>query len=63
MVGPGGEVLVYGGANFDGVMAAALMRAAPWIDYAVAGEADLAGLVMRDGNLFVSLAIPATAGR
>lgn len=35
-------VIVFGGANFDGPMGAAWMRAAPFIDLAISGEADLA---------------------
>ena len=34
--------LVYGGANLDTPMGRALMRAVPWVDYAIEGEADLA---------------------
>ena len=33
--------LVYGRSNLDAGMGAALVRAVPWIDYAVEGEADL----------------------
>src|SRR5262245_44855702 len=34
--------IIFGGANFDGEMGAALVRACPWIDFAVSGEADTA---------------------
>ncbi|MEE9305797.1 MAG: RiPP maturation radical SAM protein 1, partial [bacterium] len=35
-------VTLFGGANFDGPMGPAYMRAFPWIDIAVVGEADTA---------------------
>ncbi len=35
-------VTLFGGANFDGLMGPAYMRAFPWIDIAVVGEADTA---------------------
>ncbi len=35
-----GIVILFGGANFDGPMGVAWMRAVPWIDVAVSGEAD-----------------------
>jgi ribosomal peptide maturation radical SAM protein 1 len=35
-------VTIFGGANFDGPMGPAYMRAFPWIDIAVVGEADTA---------------------
>lgn len=34
-------VLVYGGANFDSVMGPEYLRALPWLDHVVSGEADL----------------------
>jgi ribosomal peptide maturation radical SAM protein 1 len=37
----GGLPLVYGGANFDDVMGPEYLRALPWIDYVVSGEADV----------------------
>ena len=33
-------ITVFGGANFDGEMGLEYVRALPWIDYAVLGEAD-----------------------
>jgi ribosomal peptide maturation radical SAM protein 1 len=33
-------VTLFGGANFEGEMGRELVRACPWIDYAIAGEAD-----------------------
>jgi ribosomal peptide maturation radical SAM protein 1 len=36
-----GSFVVMGGANFDGEMGCEFMRAFPWLDYAVIGEADL----------------------
>jgi ribosomal peptide maturation radical SAM protein 1 len=35
------KVVVFGGANCDGVMGLEMHRSFPWIDYVVAGEADL----------------------
>ncbi len=35
------KVVVFGGANCDGVMGVELHRSFPWIDYVVSGEADL----------------------
>jgi ribosomal peptide maturation radical SAM protein 1 len=35
------KVIVFGGANCDGVMGQELHRSFPWIDYVVSGEADL----------------------
>lgn len=41
-------VTIFGGANFDGPMGPAYMRAFPWIDIAVVGEADKAfALILR----------------
>jgi ribosomal peptide maturation radical SAM protein 1 len=36
-----GAVVVMGGANFDGDMGPEYVRAFPWLDYAIVGEADL----------------------
>lgn len=46
-------VTLFGGANFDGPMGAAYMRAIPWIDACVIGEAD---------NVFVPLVKALIAG-
>jgi ribosomal peptide maturation radical SAM protein 1 len=35
------KIVVFGGANCDGVMGIEMHRSFPWIDYVVAGEADL----------------------
>jgi ribosomal peptide maturation radical SAM protein 1 len=37
-----GVTILFGGANLDGEMGPELVRAFPWIDFAVSGEADLA---------------------
>jgi ribosomal peptide maturation radical SAM protein 1 len=58
-------VTLFGGANFDSVMGKEFVRALPFIDYAVSGEADIAlpRLLERIGQGQSPLGIPGVMGR
>lgn len=57
--------IVFGGSNFDGPMGPAWMRAVPWIDLAVSGEADRAfpALLRRLCDGGDPLEVPGVLGR
>jgi ribosomal peptide maturation radical SAM protein 1 len=57
--------IIFGGANVEGEMGPAFMRAFPWLDYTVSGEGDVAlpALMARIANGESGVGVPGVSGR